>query len=459
MSVARVVCWAGPDEDVAAWEVMETVLRSVLRLPDRILEPYLWKARPDWGPGYDFTILIPASCGNANFSLPRQGFLSLSTPKPQHGRLLHLDVLRGLAALAVVYGHLAEYVFFPHWSPDWKGVVTPQMGWAHHPAERWVAEAFRGWVDCGKVGVILFFALSGFVIHYSLSERRRKPIATFVVRRFCRIYPAYWASLLLALVLVLVDWMPRNPDGQWAQFLVNATMLQEFVGVTNVMGVYWTLAIELAFYVSCGILFLIGFMQRPGFRLAASIGFLLMALAGSIVAWQMDRRLPLAPGLALSIMFWATLWQGWILDSDRRCLVLSRIGLVSILLLIPVITLLGYNSPEETFTGGIGWRYMGSYLVAFILFVIYTRGFRNRVWGPAPLVWLGTISYSLYLMHTLVMYAGEASGVMQWMKQYPPTVYFLLVIVVSIGVSFLTWYLIERTFQRLARRWTPWESR
>ena len=386
-------------------------------------------------------------------------FTSPINAKPQPGRLLHLDVLRGLAALAVVYGHLSEYVFFPHLSPDWTGAITPQLGWEHHPAEQWAAEAFRSWVDIGKIGVILFFALSGFVIHYSLSERRRRPIATFVIRRFFRIYPAYWLSLLLALMLMLVGWMPWNPDGQWAQLSVNATMLQEFVGVRNVLGVYWTLAIELAFYAGCAILFMIGFMQRPGGRLVASIGFLLITLAASIVAWQMDRRLPLAPGLALSIMFWATLWQAWILKGDRRCLRLSTIALITILLMIPIITLLGYNSPQTTMTGATGWRYMATYLTAIILFVVYTLVFRNREWGPAPLVWLGTISFSLYLMHTLVMYAGEASGVMQWMKQYPPTLYFLVVIAISIAISYLSWLLIERPFQRFARRMTPWEHR
>ena len=96
---------------------------------------------------------------------------------------------------------------------------------------------------------------------------------------------------------------------------------------------------------------------------------------------------------------------------------------------------------------------------AIILFVVYTLVFRNREWGPAPLVWLGTISFSLYLMHTLVMYAGEASGLMQWMKQYPPTLYFLVVIAISIAISYLSWLLIERPFQRFARRMTPWEHR
>ena len=127
--------------------------------------------------------------------------------------------------------------------------------------------------------------------------------------------------------------------------------------------------------------------------------------------------------------------------------------------MIPIITLLGYNSPQTTMTGATGWRYMATYLTAIILFVVYTLVFRNREWGPAPLVWLGTISFSLYLMHTLVMYAGEASGVMQWLKQYPPTLYFLVVIAISIAISYLSWLLIERPFQRFARRMTPWEHR
>ncbi len=376
------------------------------------------------------------------------------------GRLLHLDVFRGVAAIAVVYAHLAEYVFFPHWSPDWQNVaphLAPQLEWGHYRIERWMAEIFRRWIDFGRVGVIMFFALSGFVIHYSISNRLKRPIATFAVRRLLRVYPIYWASLLMALGLAFMGWMPLDPATHWGQYLANVSLAQEWFGVPNVLGVYWTLEIELLFYVCCGIMFALGLMQKPGWRFLAAMGFLLIALATAIVAWKLNRRLPLAPGLSLSIMFWATLWQGWIISSNEACRRLAHLGLVIMLVAMPFITLIGYNPPGEVLSGGEGWNRLSTYWTALLLFVLLTWSFRGRSWGPKPLLWLGTISYSVYLLHTLVMYAGEASGVMQWMKRYPPTVYFLLVIAVSIALGSLTWFLIERTCTQLGRRWTPWE--
>ncbi|MCH2134112.1 MAG: acyltransferase [Phycisphaerales bacterium] len=386
----------------------------------------------------------------------------MASPPPGHARLLHLDVFRGVAAIAVVYAHLAEYVFFPHWSPDWKAVsaeVAPQLNWGHYHLERWVAECFRRWIDFGRVGVIMFFALSGFVIHFSISQRMKRPLATFAVRRFLRVYPIYWTSLLMALGLAFLGWIPLDPATHWGQFLANASLAQEWFGVPNVLGVYWTLEVEVLFYVCCAIMFALGLMQQPAWRLAASIGVLLLTVGVAIGAWTLDRRLPLAPGLSLSIMFWATLWQGWIISGDRQCLQLSKIGFAALLLLIPVITLLGYNPPGEVLTGSEGWNRLATYWIAVWLFVILTLSFRGRSWGPRPLLWLGTISYSVYLLHTLVMYAGEATGVMQWMKQFPPTLYFILVILVSIGLGSLTWFLVERTCTQLGRRLTPWEKK
>ena len=253
--------------------------------------------------------------------------------------------------------------------------------------------------------------------------------------------------------------MPLDLNTHWPQFLVNASLIQEWVGFENVLGVYWTLEVELLFYLLCGTLFFMGLMDRPVWRLVVSMGFLGLSIVLAALAWSQQRHLPLAPTLSLSIMFWATLWQGWIISSDPFCRRLARIGLVALVVAMPVVTLVGYNATVQSVQGGEGWNRLGTYWAAIGLFVLLTLAFRGRSWGPRPLVWLGTISYSVYLLHTLVMYAGEATGVMAWMKQFPPTCYFILVIVVSIGLGSLSWYLVERSCTLLGRRWTPWEKR
>ena len=144
-------------------------------------------------------------------------------------RLRALDALRLLAALSVgVYHYLA-----------FEGA---EDAWAQAPASvfpHWTGIAAYGWL-----GVEIFFVISGLVICMSCWGRT---LGDFFRSRVVRLYPAYWAAVLLTYIVVTLT--PAIAKGiPLSTVLVNLTMLQDPIGVDRVDGVYWTLWAEMRFY-------------------------------------------------------------------------------------------------------------------------------------------------------------------------------------------------------------------
>ncbi|MET8942139.1 acyltransferase [Streptomyces sp. NPDC004542] len=155
-----------------------------------------------------------------------------TAPRPRAAdRLRALDGLRLLAALMVCLYHFAgkngEISACWHQSP---GLMFPTLSRA---------------ATYGCLGVQFFFVISGFVICMSSWGRT---LGDFFRSRIARLYPAYWAALLIvgaASVALPVVFHPLRSD----EFLMNFTMLQQPMGVPRVLGVCWTLWVEMRFYV------------------------------------------------------------------------------------------------------------------------------------------------------------------------------------------------------------------
>src|SRR5262245_1666439 len=187
------------------------------------------------------------------------------------GRILELDALRGFAAFAVMlfhytsrYGELYDY---------------------NHP--------FPLPVLWGAYGVELFFMISGFVIFMTL-ERTRQPM-DFVVSRFSRLYPTYWAGVTLTFTIVAVMGLPGRQVSV-TEFLVNLTMLQRLIpGVEDVDGVYWTLRIEMVFYVLTFSLYLLKRLPQVEWFamawLALAVGVRTTPIADSLVGHALTHAL------------------------------------------------------------------------------------------------------------------------------------------------------------------------
>lgn len=307
-------------------------------------------------------------------------------------RLAYVDCIRAIAALMVLIMHSGELAVatFP-------GSV----------GDSWVLKpAFA--VDFGRAGVILFFALSGFVIPASLSSPADK--IRFPIRRAFRLYPAYWLSILVC--LVVESWL-AGADRSASQIIANLSMLQMFMGYEDIEGLYWTLAVEIVFYFSCYALLLAGLIDCSSVLagialvLAACWYFVFTATTGPFYSAHF-----LVSGLTppqfldwpayFAIMFWsAALRQVVDHKADRLTILAVTVAAIFWLIVMPLTGLFLYVTQQydASITKWILMKY-GAFALALYLFVGLTLLIRIEI---PFLRYLGVISFSIYLFHPSIM--------------------------------------------------------
>lgn len=319
-----------------------------------------------------------------------------------------LDGLRGLAALGVVLYHYS---------------VRYDQYLGHHPLP-------HVWFEEGSAGVLLFFILSGFVI--SLSLERGRSAASFAVSRVARLYPTYWAALLITLTATAIAPLPKDHVTHW-QALVNFTMLQGFFSIPHVDGAYWTLKPELSFYAVC-----LGLLMVRSIRRLLPVMTVLALLAmwdGLAVRYGFHR----VPGLGrkwLSLQYMPYFALGvvlWRLVRDGRS-TFTQMAFVCVLASIGVI-----DGPLAAL-GAVG---AGAT-------VIWATSDSIPLLGSRPLQWLGWISYSLYLIHQNVGYILIREG---YRLGWPPDVSIAVTVAIMCALASFISALIEYPAIRAARRY------
>lgn len=171
-----------------------------------------------------------------NHLIPTPAREAAPPPSPavrKRPRLAALDGLRLIAALMVVFHH---YVGFGGNADASKNAWTKPVD-VVFPTASWLAS--YTWT-----GVELFFIISGFVICMSSWGRS---LGDFFTSRVVRLYPAYWFAVLATTAVVTLWPLVVQPLGM-KDVLLNLTMLQEPFKVGSVDAVYWTLWVELRFY-------------------------------------------------------------------------------------------------------------------------------------------------------------------------------------------------------------------
>lgn len=311
-------------------------------------------------------------------AVPPPAVAAPAGPRRAAGRLRALDGLRLLAALAVCLYHYAGR----------GGEVTHSWG---RPAAELFPHLSRVAVY-GNFGVQLFFVISGFVICMSSWGRT---VEEFFRSRVARLYPAYWAAIVLVTAASVA--MPSvvrqlRPD----EILVNLTMLQQPVGARRVLGVCWTLWVELRFYV----LFALLVVWRGITRRRVVVFCCLWTVAAVLAA---GARLPLldeivmseyAPyfigGLALYLihrhggdaLLWGIVTMSWLLAQY-----LTTEGLWS-----------WYRVPGGDFPHRDPYVVMGIVTLSFAAVAVVALGRPRR----ADWRWLsvaGALTYPFYLVH------------------------------------------------------------
>ncbi|WKU47544.1 acyltransferase [Streptomyces sp. VNUA116] len=179
-------------------------------------------------------------------------------------RLYALDGLRIIAALMVVAFHLLAY--------DGTGWTTSVK--AHFPST--YLFSYYGWL-----GVQLFFLISGFVISMSCWG---KSVGDFAISRVTRLYPAYWfAVLVTAFALWLFPGVRDTPT--LSNLAVNLTMFQDPMNVDRVDSVYWSLWVEVRFYL------LFTLIAWKGLTYRRLVAFCLGWAVAGLIAAKVDNEL------------------------------------------------------------------------------------------------------------------------------------------------------------------------
>lgn len=289
-------------------------------------------------------------------------------------RFRELDGLRGVAAVSVVLYHFTTHIMTKH--PE---LPAPPISFP--------------W---GLYGVQLFFLISGYVILMS-AQRAVRP-SDFAASRFVRLYPTYWIAVTVGIILTLtLD--TSNGELGWGDMALNYTMIQRLLFANNVDEVYWTLTLEMQFYLLV-LAVLILTRARLTDRLAARLAYawtgislVLAILVGGhtrgVQPWLVDT--PTKIILNLALVEWGPLFSAGMLAYLARREAKYRAP--AVLLMLAAVLVAGIlHSVEEAVPVAV---------VGLIFFVVVFRQ-RTVLLLTPPFQWFGKISYSLYIGHVLI---------------------------------------------------------
>ncbi|MGP6428308.1 MULTISPECIES: acyltransferase [unclassified Pseudomonas] len=325
--------------------------------------------------------------------------------------LISVQALRALAAWAVVCHHFMQ-IFF-----DFE---------ARGP----IGQLF---IDKGAVGVDIFFVISGLVIFLS-TEGKALPPARFLLYRLFRIVPAYWLyTVLMALLVVFARPLLPDQTVDWSHLLLSLLFIPTEnpggYGIYPTLNVGWTLNYEMLFYV----LFAWALLFRLQVRLLV-VAALLFAVcqAWTGFGWVSEfYRSDIVYEFLLGIGIGMLYRRGWI----GPALWLPLLGIGAALLAI-------YHLPPEPRL--LNWGVPSAVLVMASM-ALERHVERNRL-----LKLLGDCSYSVYLMHVLVLSAGGYLA-----RRYGINPYLMFVVcalAIAIG-SWLSYEWVEkRSYQWLKAR-------
>jgi peptidoglycan/LPS O-acetylase OafA/YrhL len=321
------------------------------------------------------------------------------------GRIEIVEQLRGFAALFVAWFHF----------------TTGNPGFLDDGPLRWSGK--HAWV-----GVEVFFVISGFIIPWTMYQRRyrvSRHFFRFLLKRLLRLEPPYIAAIVLSVLLAYVSaalpgFRGQAPSYDWIQLLLHVGYLVQIAGRDWVNPAFWSLAIEFQFYVGIALVFPVLANRLAWVRRTS----LAVVFLGSF--------LPLSDALIFPYLG------------------VFALGMVTFHFRTGWMTTNAYLAASLLMAGAIG-TIDSAVVGVFSLAAAWSIAF---VGGPGlrPLAWLGLVSYSLYLLHVPI--GGRIINLAERAQVGPfSRVSFLVVaLAVSCTAAWLYYRFWEHPFQRWSAR-------
>lgn len=348
------------------------------------------------------------------------------------------QMLRGVAALLVVYRHLFETYWF---SQDFNGSLLKNKNFSfnYHLAENWFLKfATYTWENFkfawGTIGVGLFFIISGFVISFSISKRNS---IDFLINRILRIYPVLIFVILLDIVFLyiynnfILANNSYNPD--WMNMLYNMSLILRVLNNSEFVDpVLWTLEVELFFYVIISVLRSKNICQIKYILFFYMCIFLLTVFLYEIkfseknvlnnIMLFIKNSLPHISMMFLGVFFYNLYKKNF-----------KIIQIFPILLIIVAQYIVIYSMDENFIV------YISSYIIALLIWCI-AYYYQNNLKYNTLLNFFANISYSLYLSHQVIGYIF-ITVLLTYLNEYYSSI---ITFFISLFVAYIVYIISEK---------------
>ena len=326
-----------------------------------------------------------------------------------------IDSLRAIAVLSVIA---------MHWIQNFHKISENGDGYVN----------ILRYIDLGRFGVVIFFLVSGFVIVKSFSSFK-----AFWIKRFFRLYPAFWLSVLLA--YPVMKWWGLKIG--WDDLLYNMTMLPQFFGSPMILWLYWTLEVELVFYLLMSVLFLMGWLEDP-----KKIFYVFLCCIGLFVMGRLTNFHSTHVGLAEMPHFLAIMFMGSVArmvydgKKEAKRYLFWMIGIVVALQTLAIVKYLLTQKFQYI-------PVMAGFLSAELVFALFVL-FRIEA---KILILIGIVSYSLYLFHPIVLHGIYLifTRVLHTRLDHIES-YFLINAVLLFPLAYGVYRYVERPLNRLGHK-------
>jgi peptidoglycan/LPS O-acetylase OafA/YrhL len=337
-------------------------------------------------------------------------------------RIFGIDALRGYAALYVMVFH----TYF-------LGGIYIHEG------------KIRDVIIHGDMGVPIFFVISGFSITYSIFHKEffnLLELKNFYIRRFYRIIPLFYFAFILKLVFMVVN----AESIKLYDSILTLSFFFPFVSghQESMVMAGWSLGIEMVFYLLFPLLFLI---LRINNRIFSSFIFLAIFIHFFASFDKNNSHLNFA---FQAIFFLLGMLMCFYISVIQKLFshgMLQIISLVAILFGVIILILGMWIFKNQPF---VFFKFSG-----IVLLVSGTLFYRGKLLVNKINIFLGDLSYSIYLTHPLVILFLVKIGLNVLIYEYFPNFGFLIFISIVgisvIGVSFLTYNFIEKPFINIGK--------